>query len=328
MKGWLGIDCGSISLKFALIDADLEVVSTLYMRNQGIIPTLQRGLREFWGMIPHQVEILGCGVTGSARRLLSVLVNADMVRTEILAHAIGAMKYVPDVNTIFEIGGEDSKLITLEDRIITDFAMNNICSGGTGAFLDALAARLGIRIEDFGDIALRGQGKVNIAGRCTVFATTDAIHKLNSGYALEDVLMGVCNGLVRNYLSMLARGKRTGPPYCFQGGTSRNKALKRALEEQINHEVIVPPYAECLGAVGMAILAKHNGQETRFKGFDLADLDYKTRSFTCHGCDNRCEIVQVLLGGKEIAGWGSRCGKWNFDYSPEASEPVGGTPSS
>jgi len=317
MKAWLGVDCGSITLKFALIDRSKEVLSTLYMRNKGIIQTLQRGLKQFRETIPGDVEIASVGVTGSARRLLGVLVGADIVKTEILAHAIGCMEYVPDVRTIFEIGGEDSKLITLEDRILTSFAMNNICSGGTGAFLDEMANRAGIRIEDFGEIAVRSENEVSIPGRCSVFARTDAIHKLNTGYALEDVLMGMCRALIRNYLTMLAGHGTLKPPYSLQGGTSKNIALKKAIEERINHEVIVPPHAESLGAIGMAILAERNyednGQTTTFRGFELSDFSYSTKSFTCGGCDNHCEVIRVFHEDKVIGSWGSRCGKWNFD---------------
>lgn len=315
MNAWLGVDCGSITLKFALIDESKEVLSTLYMRSKGVIQTLQRGLKQFKEMIPSNVEITNVGATGSARKLLGVLVGADVVKTEILAHAIGCMEYVPEVRTIFEIGGEDSKLIILEDGIMTNFAMNNVCSGGTGAFLDEMANRAGIRIEGLGEIALRSKKDVSIPGRCSVFARTDAIHKLNTGYALEDVLMGMCRALIRNYLAMLAGHGNLKPPYSFQGGTSQNIALKKALEERIDHEVIVPPHAECLGAIGMAILSKrnweNNGHRTAFRGFELSDLNYSTKSFTCGGCDNRCEVIQALQEDKVIGSWGSRCGKWD-----------------
>lgn len=316
MKAWLGIDCGSTTLKFALIDGGKEVLSTAYMRNQGVIQTIQRGLKQFKEMNPNGVEIKHVGATGSARKLLSAVVGADIVKTEILAHAIGCMEYIPDVRTIFEIGGEDSKLMILEDGIMTSFAMNNVCSGGTGAFLDEMASRVGIRIEDFGQIALRSKKDVSIPGRCSVFARTDAVHKLNTGYALEDVLMGMCRALIRNYLTMLAGHGNLKPPYSFQGGASKNIALKEALEEQVNHEVIIPPHAECLGAIGMAILSKRdyetNSHTTSFKGFESADFRYSTRNFTCGGCENHCDVVRVLQDDKVVGSWGSRCGKWDF----------------
>jgi predicted CoA-substrate-specific enzyme activase len=241
-----------------------------------------------------------------------VLVGADLHKTEILAHAIGTLHFVPKVHVVFEIGGEDSKVIFLRNGIITGFEMNRICSGGAGAFLDSLAGRLNIPISDVGKLALQRENEVNIASRCTVFATTDAVHKLNSGYTLEDVLMGVCNGLVRNYLAMLYR-KVSPPPYTFQGATSKNVALKYALEQQLGAEVIVPPHAACLGAMGAAILALENRPaHTQFKGFELADFDYQIRSFTCQDCENQCEITQIMQSGDPIASNGSRCGKLNF----------------
>lgn len=308
---YLGIDCGSVTIKFALLNEKGEVLETLYKRQRGVIKSLQRGLKEFEKKIGN-VEINGVGVTGSARKLLSILVGADLVRTEILAHAIGTMKYLPNVRTVFEVGGEDSKIIIIRNGIITDFAMNSICSGGTGAYLDELAQRLDIPIEDFGKIALKSKNKVNIAGRCSVFSRTDAIHKLNEGYPLEDVLMGVCRGLVRNYLAMLGRGKDLKPPYAFQGGTALNPALKKAFEEYLDHKVIVPPQPENLGAIGIALITKdYITDGTKFKGFELIEFDYQTKNFTCNGCPNRCNIIQVFQDSEVIGAWGSRCGKWN-----------------
>ncbi len=309
---YLGVDVGSVSVKFALIDEDRDVVDTLYMRNHGVIPTVKKGLADFEAQLSNGAQIGGVGVTGSGAGFSKVLIGADVHKTEILAHAIGTLHFVPDVSVIFEIGGEDSKVIFLRDGIITGFEMNRICSGGAGAFLDSLAGRLDIPISDVGKLALQRENEVNIASRCTVFATTDAVHKLNTGYKLEDVLMGVCNGLIRNYLAMLYR-RVSPPPYTFQGATSKNVALKYALEQQLGAEVIVPPYAECLGAIGAAILALENPPEqTQFKGFQLADFDYQISSFVCQDCENHCEITQIVQSGEPIASNGSRCGKLNF----------------
>jgi predicted CoA-substrate-specific enzyme activase len=309
---YLGVDVGSVSVKFALIDEDRNVVDTLYMRNHGVIPTVKKGLADFKAQLSNGDDVAGVGVTGSGAGFSKVLIGADVHKTEILAHAIGTLHFVPDVNVIFEIGGEDSKVIFLRNGIITGFEMNRICSGGAGAFLDSLAGRLDIPISEVGKLALHRENEVNIASRCTVFATTDAVHKLNTGYKLEDVLMGVCNGLIRNYLAMLYR-RVSPPPYTFQGATSKNVALKYALEQQLGSEVIVPPHAECLGAIGAAILALENRPEqTQFKGFQLADFDYQIRSFICPDCENHCEITQIMQSEEPIASNGSRCGKLNF----------------
>jgi predicted CoA-substrate-specific enzyme activase len=309
---YLGVDVGSVSVKFALIDQQKNVIDTLYMRNHGVIPTVKSGLAEFREGLPDGIEIGGVGVTGSGGGFTKVLVGADIHKTEILAHALGTLHFVPDVHVVFEIGGEDSKVIFLRDGIITGFEMNRICSGGAGAFLDSLAGRLDIPISQVGELALQRENEVNIASRCTVFATTDAIHKLNTGYKLEDVLMGVCSGLVRNYLAMLYR-KVSLPPYTFQGATSKNVALKYALERQLGSEVIVPPYADCLGAIGAAFLALDSRPaQTQFKGFQLAEFDYQLHSFTCQDCENHCEITQIMQSGDPIASNGSRCGKLNF----------------
>ncbi len=282
------------------------------MRNHGVIPTIKTGLAEFREQLPSDVKVDAVGVTGSGAGFSKVLIGADLHKTEILAHAVGTMHFVPEVNVIFEIGGEDSKVIFLRNGIITGFEMNRICSGGAGAFLDSLAGRLDIPISEVGELALQRKTEVNIASRCTVFATTDAIHKLNSGYKLEDVLMGVCSGLIRNYLAMLYR-KVSPPPYTFQGATSKNVALRHALERQLGSEVIVPPYADCLGAIGAALLAMdHRPAQTQFKGFQLADFDYEIKAFICRDCENRCEVTQIMQNGNPIASNGSRCGKLNF----------------
>jgi len=309
---YLGVDVGSVSVKFALIDEGKNVTDTLYMRNHGVIPTVKTGMAQFSEQLPPDIEVGAVGVTGSGAGFSKVLIGADVHKTEILAHAIGTLHFVPEVSVIFEIGGEDSKVIFLRNGIITGFEMNRICSGGAGAFLDSLAGRLNIPIGEVGPLALDRENEVNIASRCTVFATTDAVHKLNSGYKLEDVLMGVCNGLVRNYLAMLYR-KVSPPPYTFQGATSRNVALRYALEQQLGAEVIVPPHADCLGAIGAAFLALDNRPtHTQFKGFELAGFDYQINSFTCQDCENQCEITQIMQTGEPIASNGSRCGKLNF----------------
>lgn len=170
IRGYLGIDVGSISTKVVIIDDDINVIAFLYTRSQGDpIKSVQGGLKVIANQVPNSMTITAVGCTGSARKLLGIISGADIVKNEIIAHAIAANHFIPGVKTVIEIGGQDSKIIIIRDGVAIDFAMNTICAAGTGSFLDHQASRLGIRIEEFGDLALKSKTKVNIAGRCTVF---------------------------------------------------------------------------------------------------------------------------------------------------------------
>jgi len=199
------------------------------------------------------------------------------------------------------------------------------CSGGCGAYLENVAFRLGIPIEKFGNLALKAKSTATISGKCAVFGTTSCVHKLNAGVAKENILSGVAESLVRNYLALVAKGKDIKPPYIFQGGVALNKAVVKALEEELSHKVIVPKHAPIIGAIGAAILAQEaNPTKSLFKGFNLANFQYSTVSFTCHKCSNRCEVINIIRDGKKIASLGSRCGRYNIDFSKTASQ---GSPS-
>ncbi|MDI6704009.1 MAG: acyl-CoA dehydratase activase [bacterium] len=313
MKAYLGVDIGSISTNIAIISEDAEVIESLYIRTLGQpIKAVQDGLRKISGMLTNNVEIIGVGTTGSARRLIGVMLNADLIKNEIIAHAVGAIHFYPDVQTVLEIGGQDSKIIIIRQGIVTDFAMNTVCAAGTGSFLDHQAQRLNIPIEEFGDFALRANSKVNIAGRCTVFAESDMIHKAQLGVGISEIINGLCEAIVRNYLNNVGKGKEILPPVIFQGGVAANKGVKRAFEKELGYEVIVPKYYDVMGAIGVAILAREEvkGKNTNFPGFEVSDIEFRTRSFECGGCPNNCEVIETLRENKVIDRYGDRCGKW------------------
>ncbi|SCY68929.1 acyl-CoA dehydratase activase [Alkaliphilus peptidifermentans] len=312
---YIGIDVGSVSTNIVLIDNNCDVHYSAYTRTNGQpLDSVKKGLKELQRALPADAYINGVGSTGSGRQLIGTMVGADVVKNEITAHATATAHIVPDVKTIFEIGGQDSKIIVIDNQMVVDFAMNTVCAAGTGSFLDHQAERLGIPIEEFGAMALMAERDVRIAGRCTVFAESDMIAKQQFGFSKSEIIKGLCEALVRNYINNLGRGKKLDPPYVFQGGVAANIGIKTAFEKEIGHEVIVPKNFNIMGALGSAILAKEyileTSSSTKFRGFETADLDFQPSAFECGGCSNKCEVIKVEMDSKVVAMWGDRCGKW------------------
>jgi predicted CoA-substrate-specific enzyme activase len=327
MNVYLGIDVGSVTTKLVALDSDYHVLESLYLRTRGKpLEVVQDGLREIGQRIADQVNVIGVGTTGSGRYLAGVVVGADVVKNEITAHAVAASHFVPGVQTIIEIGGQDSKIIILRDGVAVDFGMNTVCAAGTGAFLDQQAARLSVDIESVGALALQSKSPVRIAGRCTVFAESDMIHKQQMGHRVPDILYGLCQAMARNYLNNVGLGKEIRDMVVFQGGVAFNQGMIRAFEQALNMKVNVPQHHEVMGAIGAAILAceeiNRSGKSTQFKGFAVSELNYKTISFECHHCSNHCEIVQVSVSKQVIARWGGRCERWEVTESLSQPTPT------
>ncbi|HEX9007381.1 MAG TPA: acyl-CoA dehydratase activase, partial [Bacteroidota bacterium] len=214
------------------------------------------------------------------------------------------------------IGGQDSKIIILRDGVVVDFAMNTVCAAGTGSFLDQQAFRLHMNVEEFGPSALQSKSPVRIAGRCTVFAESDMIHKQQMGHSIPDILYGLCEALARNYLNNLGLGKEILAPVVFQGGVAANDGMIRAFEEALQTKIQVPRHHHIMGAIGAALLA-HEYMEadgtahSSFRGFGVSELSFRTSSFECKGCSNLCEILEIRADKELLARWGGRCGKWD-----------------
>ncbi|MCR4434708.1 MAG: acyl-CoA dehydratase activase [Clostridiales bacterium] len=313
---YLGVDVGSVSTNLVVMDEDENIVYKLYLRTCGKpINVLLDGMKTLAGNLEKDVYIKGVGTTGSGRQLAGAIIGADAVKNEITAHAVAAQRMIPDVNTILEIGGQDSKIIILKNGVVCDFAMNTVCAAGTGSFLDRQASRLGIPIEEFGSYALRSQSPVRIAGRCAVFAESDMIHKQQTGHSLEDIIGGLCEALVRNYLNNLAKGKEISEPIVFQGGVAANVGIAAAFERALGKRLVIPKYYDVMGAYGAALIAKKKMEEgkgkTNFYGFETAECSYKSKSIECKGCSNLCEVIEISSDGETIARWGDRCGKWS-----------------
>ena len=328
---YLGIDVGSVTTKLALVDEKGKYIDSYMLKTAGKpVDAVQDGLRHIISQALCEYSVQGVGTTGSGRNLAGALVGADVVKNEITAHAVAASTNIPGVQTILEIGGQDSKIIILRDGIVTDFAMNTVCAAGTGSFLDQQASRLNVPIQNFGATALQSTNPARIAGRCGVFAESYLIHKQQLGYPICDLLYGLCQALVRNYLSNLALGKEILPTVTFQGGVASNEGMVKAFEEALKCEVIVPDNHQTMGAIGAALLAMENYQyhnaPTKFKGWKVGELTFNAITNQCGYCSNNCEVVTIIEGecpmphpekiqdikGNIIARWGGTCGRWDI----------------
>lgn len=307
-KAYLGIDIGSISTKGVVIDESNNIVASEYLWTEGDpIGAVRRLLAALNQQLNNSIyKVVATGTTGSARKLIGVMTDAVVVKNEITAHAIGTLSQYPDVRTIFEIGGQDSKIILIENGIVVDYAMNTLCAAGTGAFLSSQAHRLGLAVEEFGTIALTSKKPTQIAARCTVFAESDLVHKAQMGHKKEDIVAGLCNAVVSNYLNNVGKGKKVIPPIVFQGGVSKNEGVKKAFEDFTGYPVIVDPNGHLTGAIGVAILAKKSKAEKEFF-FDTANIDFTTKGVECGKCSNNCEILCVYKDNELIDSWGNKC---------------------
>lgn len=310
MKGYLGVDVGSISTKGVVADADGRVLAASYLWTEGNpLRAVKKVLVELGAQLEaaeSEVQVVSVGTTGSARELIGAVLNAQVVKNEITAHAVGTLSRHPDVRTIFEIGGQDSKIIIVRDGVPVDYAMNTLCAAGTGSFLSSQARRLDVPVEEFGDYALRSKRPTKIAGRCTVFAESDLVHKAQIGHPIEDIIAGLCNAIVGNYLNNVGKGKEILAPIVFQGGVSKNVGVVKSFNDATGHSVLVDDDGHLMGALGVALVARDEGTEEAFD-FAIRDVTFETVGEECGGCPNECEVVLVLRDGEFLDGWGNRC---------------------
>lgn len=307
-KLYMGIDIGSISTKGVIIDEYDNIIASSYLYTEGNpIRAVKRVVKEMRGNIDvDNYKVVSVGTTGSARKLIGSMLGAGTIKNEITAHAVGTIRLYPNVKTIFEIGGQDSKITLVNNGIVTDYAMNTLCAAGTGAFISSLARRLNVDIEDVARVAFSSQTKVNIAARCTVFAESDLIHKIQAGYKKEDILAGVCRAIATNYINNVAKGKKIQAPIVFNGGVSKNMAVVKAFEEITGEKIIVNKNSHLMGAFGIAVMARESKKESVFD-FNIDAYKLETKVANCGRCSNNCEIVAVYKNDELIDHWGNRC---------------------
>ena len=315
---FLGIDIGSVSTNLVVIAASGQVLKEIYLRTDARpIEAVGRGLKDIEDTLGDRIRICGVGTTGSGRELIAELVGADTTKDEITAHKTGAA-FIDQgllglgVDTIFEIGGQDAKFISLEDGIVVDFTMNEACAAGTGSFLEERAQELGIRIEgEFAALALSSRSPIRLGERCTVFMERDVNDCLRRGAALEDIVAGLAYSVATNYINRVVRGRKIGETIFLQGGTAYNDAVAAALSTIVGKRIIVPPFNGVMGALGVALLARDKmrskgGTCSQFRGFAPQEVDCETFEFTCRGCTNYCQMQRVTVEGRHSY-WGDKC---------------------
>ncbi len=314
---YIGIDIGSVSTNLAVVDASGAVIKDIYVPTKARpIEVVSDGLKEIERDIGRRIEVKGVGTTGSGRELIGILVGADTINDEITAHKTGALHISRtmldrEVDTIFEIGGQDSKFISIEDGVVVDFTMNDACAAGTGSFLEEQAEDLNVNIKgEFARLALSSEHPIRLGERCTVFMGRDVNTFMQRGATKRDIIAGLAYSVVYNYLNRVVRGRRIGDVIFFQGGTAYNDSVAAAFSVVTGKEIIVPPFNGVMGAIGEALLARRKmealGMPSTFKGFDLSKVKYNLREFTCKGCSNFCTVQEFDVDGEKTY-WGDKC---------------------
>lgn len=317
---YLGIDIGSTTTKYALISEEREIVHKSYVHTQGKpIEVTQKLLEIIRNEVGENAEIRGTATTGSGRNVAGDFLNVDLIIDEITAHARGAVEIDPDIDTIFEIGGQDSKYIYISNAYPLDFDMNKVCAAGTGSFLHELANKYGINIVgEFQDIALSSDRPIKLAERCTVFMESDLVSYDQRGILQQDLMAGLCYAIVYNYINRVVGKRMIGQRVMFLGGPSLNKAVVAAFEIVLGRGVVVPKHREVLGAFGAAIAVQErmtleNLNESTFRGLDSAigdQMSYNEK--TCRAdrdCHNQCKLKIYDFDGRKSV-WGGECGRY------------------
>jgi len=317
IEAYLGIDIGSVSTNLVVTDAAGNLLKEIYLPTQGRpIEVVDRGLKEIEAELGTRLDIRGVGTTGSGRELIGELVGADTVNDEITAHKTGAMHVcqqmgMEPVDTIFEIGGQDSKFIRIEKGVVVDFTMNEACAAGTGSFLEEQAEKLGISIkEEFARLALASANPARLGERCTVFMERDVTGLLLKGAEVGDLAAGLAYSVALNYLNRVVRGRKIGNVIFFQGGTAYNDAVAAAFSQVLGKRIVVPPHNGVIGAIGMALIARDRmkgaDRPSRFRGYDLYRVQFTARDFVCRACSNYCDMKEFTIEGERTY-WGDQC---------------------
>ncbi len=272
---------------------------------------MQQGLAEVERMWGNRLKIQGVGTTGSGRELIAEFVGADVVNDEITAHKTGAIHISSTlggepVDTIFEIGGQDSKFISIENGVVVDFAMNEACAAGHGLVPGRAGGQARASASRASSRGWRSsaQSPTRLGERCTVFMERDVTGWMHKGETVPHLVAGLAYSIALNYLNRVVRGRKIGNVIYFQGGTAYNDAVTAAFASLLGKKITVPPYNGVMGAIGMAldraaVACRRRGAESRFRGYDLHKLELTTRDFVCKACTNLCDMKEFVIEGQK-----------------------------
>ncbi|HNY66156.1 MAG TPA: acyl-CoA dehydratase activase [Deltaproteobacteria bacterium] len=312
LDAYLGVDVGSTSTKAVLVDGRTGSIRLdIYTKTSGnpieATRRIFRSITELKARLNFRENIRGCCTTGSGRKLIGVIIGADLVINEISAHAKGAQSLDPSVETIFEIGGQDAKFIRLDQGRIVDVNMNYVCAAGTGSFIEEQAGTLGMSLDDMGE-AVMGVSPLPNSDRCTVFMNQEITRQLAAGFPKEAIMAGVLHAVFKNYLGRVVGNRAySSETIVFQGATARNKGLVAALEGITGAEVKVSPFCHVMGAYGAALLVRERGiASSSFRGFTIPQV--RMGESVCKRCENSCRITTVKDGTRTVS-WGYLCGR-------------------
>jgi predicted CoA-substrate-specific enzyme activase len=320
LQAYLGVDIGSTTTKTVLMDRDTNILHKQYVQTQGkpikVTQDLLEGIHRDLG---EKFQPLGICTTGSGRYVVGDFLDADVIVDEITAHARAAVHRDPEVDTVFEIGGQDSKYIWIDSGNPLDFDMNKVCAAGTGSFLHELACKLGINIvKEFEEIALSSKLPIDLAERCTVFMESDLVSYAQRGAPLEDLIAGLCYAIVHNYLNRVVQKRPIGRRIMFLGGPSLNKGIVAAFENVLGRAISVPEHREVLGAYGAALTVMGVAERGESAAIDrpelaaLAARQIMVNEKICRadsGCHNECKLKIYDFGGRKSI-WGGDCGRY------------------
>ncbi len=316
-KVYIGVDVGAVSTNIVVLDENKKLLAAKYLMTEGNpIESVKKGLKHIGHGIKDLVEVQAVATTGSARYFTADFISADLVINEITAQARAALDIDETVDTIFEIGGQDSKYIRLKNGAVVDFEMNKVCAAGTGSFLQEQADRLDVNIdEEFSKLAFSSKAPVDLGTRCTVFMESDLIHHQQVGSPKVNLLAGLSYSIANNYIEKVVGNKRIGERIYFQGGVAGNKSVLAAFENILGKKITVPQNYNVTGAIGAALIAmegRHGYGKSNFVGFDLIDREYEVKSFECQHCPNHCHIKNVTIGGEFESFYGGICDRYEL----------------
>lgn len=330
---YIGIDAGSTTSKLVFMNRDEEIIDSFYANNEGdpirIIKQGLSGLYKKYNRLGVKLNVLGLGTTGYGELLLGTAFGADYHTVETVAHSTAARKYMKDVSFILDIGGQDMKGIWINNGIVTDITLNEACSSGCGSFLQNFATSLNIPLEKIADAAFASKHPADLGSRCTVFMNSTIITEQKNGRNAQDIMAGLCRSIIENVFTKVVRISDTsslGKNIMVQGGTFKNDAVLRALEQYLNVNVNRAPYPGEMGAIGVALLTKHHDTgKSKFIGFEnLSGFKYTQKdNVVCNFCENHCNrtIVQFPNGSAYITG--NRCPRGeSLETTPPAVKNV------